>query len=163
MLPRMSIPVVYLDSSTVGAFHEKDDAWQREPTRELFRLMELGCVRFVASEVGLFEIVHSLKTPEIVKELFRKTFPLDSLLPFCDEALQLSDHYLGAGILTENHFMDARHVAVCSVARIGWLISWNYRHLTQPMRRDAFNAINRLHGYDPVRIVNPKGYLNEIA
>jgi len=157
----MPVPTLYLDSSTVGAFHERNDAWQREPTRELWRCMEMGYVRFAASEVGFAEIVEDPGTPEAVRELFRETFPMYSLLPLDEEAMRLAGHYIGAGILTRNHVMDALHVAVCSVARIGWLISWNYRHLTQPARRDAFNVINLLHGYEPVRIVNPKVFLDE--
>ena len=50
---------------------------------------------------------------------------------------------------------DAQHVAVCVVARLDFLVSWNFRHLTNARREAGFNAVNILQGYRPVRIVAP--------
>jgi hypothetical protein len=50
---------------------------------------------------------------------------------------------------------DARHVALCSVARIDFLVSWNFKHLANARREAGFNAVNILQGYPPVHIVAP--------
>lgn len=50
---------------------------------------------------------------------------------------------------------DARHVAECSIARLDYLVSWNFKHLANVRRESGFNAVNILQGYPPVRIVPP--------
>ena len=50
---------------------------------------------------------------------------------------------------------DARHVAICTVARIEYLVSWNFKHLANDRREAGFNAVNLLQGYSPIRIVAP--------
>jgi hypothetical protein len=54
-----------------------------------------------------------------------------------------------------NYTDDARHVAACTVARLDYLVSWNFRHLVNVQREAGFNAVNLLQGYRAVRIVNP--------
>lgn len=50
---------------------------------------------------------------------------------------------------------DAFHVAVCTVARLDYLVSWNFKDLANARRDSGFNAVNLLQGYPPVRIVAP--------
>jgi len=50
---------------------------------------------------------------------------------------------------------DANHVAICTVARLDYLVSWNFRHLVNVDRANGFNSVNILQGYPLVRIVNP--------
>lgn len=50
---------------------------------------------------------------------------------------------------------DARHVTVCKVARIEYLVSWNFKHLANVRRESGFSAVNLLQGYPPLRIVAP--------
>jgi hypothetical protein len=46
-------------------------------------------------------------------------------------------------------------MAVCTVARIDYLVSWNFRHLVNVEREKGFNVVNLLQGYPTLRIVNP--------
>ena len=46
-------------------------------------------------------------------------------------------------------------MAVCTVAQIEYLVSWNFRHLVNVEREKGFNAVNLLQGYRTLRIVNP--------
>lgn len=48
-----------------------------------------------------------------------------------------------------------RHAALCSVSRFDCLVSWNFKHLANFRRESAFNAVNVLPGYPPLRIVPP--------
>jgi len=50
---------------------------------------------------------------------------------------------------------DARHVAICTGARVEFLVSWNFKHLANARREAGFNAVNLLQGYPTVRIVAP--------
>jgi hypothetical protein len=51
--------------------------------------------------------------------------------------------------------VDARHVAIATVGQVDVLVSWNYRHLVNRRRREAFNGVNAIMGYRPIDIVSP--------
>ena len=94
--------------------------------------------------------------PAKVSDLFVETFadPTD-LIDFDEEMADLADVYLGRGIVTPQYAGDAEHVAICTVQRIDFLVSWNFRHLVNVSREKSFNSVNLLQGYAPVRIVSP--------
>ena len=71
------------------------------------------------------------------------------------EMKRLAEAYLAQGIVTPKYADDAQHVAACTVARLDYLVSWNFRHLVNVQRSAGFNAVNLLRGYPAVRIVNP--------
>jgi len=153
----MHIPTLYLDTSVIGGFYDED--WQREPTQELWRQMELGCFNFVTSVVTPRELYRGARQP--ILDLFERTFRPEMILDADDEVRKLARAYLRHGILTEKYLDDATHVAVCTVAQIKYLVSWNFKHLVNEQRRDAFNGINLLQGYRPVRIVSPRELIYE--
>ena len=95
------------------------------------------------------------RAPEPVRALMRSTFAPADMLPMTAEALELATHYLEQKVVPVDYTDDARHVAVCSVARLDYLVSWNFRHLANARRESGFNAVNLLQGYRPVRIVAP--------
>jgi predicted nucleic acid-binding protein len=142
-------PFLYLDTSVIGGYF--DDEWQ-EPTRALWRQMEAGKWRFLSSSITFDELACA---PENVRDLFEETFPPDALVPVSVEAEQLAAHYIAQAVLTPKYTDDARHVATCTVARIDYLVSWNFRHLVNVQREAGFNAVNLLQGYPPIRIINP--------
>jgi len=146
------IPVAFIDSSVVGGYY--DIEWMKG-TRELWRLMELGLVRFVTSSVTFDEIVLKPKTPAHVVELFNEWFDANDILPLTNEARDLADAYIRHGVLTQNSLNDARQVAICTLANIDYLVSWNFKHLVGTERKRGFHAINLLQGRRPVDIVTP--------
>jgi predicted nucleic acid-binding protein len=145
----MPVPNLYLDSSVIGGYF--DDEW-RDPTQELWRQMEAGRYRFLTSAVTAEELSTA---PERVRELFADTFPAEALLEITAESERLAAAYMERHILTPEYTDDARHVAVCTVAQLEYLVSWNFRHLVNVEREKGFNAVNLLQGYRPIRIVNP--------
>jgi predicted nucleic acid-binding protein len=149
MNPAMPAQTLYLDTSVIGGYH---DAAFMADTRELWRLREAGHFRFVSSVIVNREIDGA---PERVRELMRTTFAEESLLPLTSEADRLAAAYLAQKVVPADYEDDAFHVAVCTVARIDFLVSWNFKHLTNARREAGFNAVNLLQGYPPLRIVAP--------
>ena len=146
----MRIPTLYLDTSVLGGFF--DDDWE-EPTRELWRQMEAGLWCFVSSDVTTREMAGA---PEKVRGLFARTFTeIGALLEINGETEDLAAAYVAQGVVTAKYEGDARHVAACTVARIDFLVSWNFRHLVNVQREAGFNGVNLLKGYPAIRIVNP--------
>jgi hypothetical protein len=85
--------------------------------------------------------------------------PTPFLLKPCSMSLPKSERlaaaYMERHIITPKFTDDARHVAVCTVTQIEYLVSWNFKHLVNVEREKGFNAVNLLQGYRPIRIVNP--------
>jgi hypothetical protein len=140
---------LYLDTSVIGGYY---DAAFMADTRALWRLKEADRFRFVSSFVVDREIA---KAPQQVQELMRSTFAGGTLLPFSLEADELAAAYLAQKVVPLDYEDDAYHVAVCTVARLDYLVSWNFKHLANVRREAGFNAVNLLQGYPPVRIVAP--------
>lgn len=140
---------LYLDTSVLGGYY---DAEFMADTRALWRLKQAGRFRFVSSVVVDQEIA---RAPEPVRALMHVTFAAADLLPMTTEALELAGHYLAQRVVPAGYADDARHVAVCSVARLDYLVSWNFKHLANVRRESGFSAVNMLQGYPSVRIVAP--------
>ena len=138
-----------MDTSVLGGYF--DEEWE-EPTRELWRQMEAGQWRFQSSAITLDELTNA---PENVRELFRDTFDAGALVEVTSEVEQLAAQYIENGVIVPKYTDDARHVATCTVAKLDYLVSWNFRHLVNVQREAGFNAVNLLQGYQAVRIVNP--------
>ena len=151
----MSTPVIrhllslYLDTSVIGGYF--DDEW-KVATRELWRQMEQGGFRFLSSDVTTQEIEDA---PENVRDLFTDTFTRETLIELTSEMENLAAAYVRQNVVPPKYRDDALHVAVCVVAKIDYLVSWNFKHLVNVQRAAGFNAVNLLHGYPIVRIVNP--------
>jgi len=149
MNPAMHALALYLDTSVIGGYY---DAEFMADTRALWRLKGAGRFRFVSSVLVDQEIA---RAPEPVRALMRSTFASTDMLQLTAEALELAGHYLAQKIVPVDYTDDARHVAVCTVARLDYLVSWNFKHLANVRRETGFNAVNVLQGYQPVRIVAP--------
>ena len=145
----MPVPILYLDTSVIGGYF--DDEW-KDATQELWQQMEAGRFRFLSSDVTTQEIEDA---PGNVRDLFDATFSAETLLEVTDEMEDLAAASLRQGVVPPKYADDATHVAVCTVARHQYLVSWNFRHLVNVQREAGFNAVNLLQGYPPIRIVNP--------
>ena len=140
---------LYLDTSVIGGYF---DAEFQADTRALWRLKGAGRFRFVSSQLVIDELV---KAPERVKELMRASFDVEDVLDVSVEMEELAAAYMAQKVVPAAFADDAQHVAVCSVARLDYLVSWNFKHLANVRRESGFNAVNLLQGYPPVRIVAP--------
>lgn len=128
-----------------------DEEWE-EPTRELFDQMQRGQWQFFTSAITVAELAHA---PVRVRDVLSTTFKPESIVDPTAEMEQLASLYLAQSVVSRTYSDDARHVAVCSVLRFDYLVSWNFRHLVNVEREKRFNAVNLLHGYHSVRIVSP--------
>ena len=67
----------------------------------------------------------------------------------------LAERYIEERVLTAKYFNDAVHIAAATIYKIDVIVSWNFKHLVNVRREAGFNAVNLLHGYPSIRIVNP--------
>lgn len=140
---------LYLDTSVIGGYFDPEFM---ADTRALWKLKEAGRYRFLTSQLVFQEIAGA---PERVRALMRSTFTPEDVLERTAEVEELAQAYLAQKVVPAAFDDDARHVAVCTIARIGLLVSWNFKHLANVRREAGFNAVNVLQGYPTLRIVAP--------
>ena len=112
---------LYLDTSVIGGYF--DEEFKAE-TRKLWKLMGEGHYAFHTSVVTLDEIAAA---PDGVQRLFRKTFKIENLFQDSKQSDDLALAYIEHGAIHKNYFDDAQHVAICTLAGIACLVSWNFR------------------------------------
>jgi predicted nucleic acid-binding protein len=73
-----------------------------------------------------------------------------------DEVVRLADIYLAAndGIPAKKR-LDATHIAVASVCRLQYVVSWNFKHINKERTRKMVNYINNKHGYEAITLCEP--------
>ncbi|CAN5431448.1 hypothetical protein BH09SUM1_BH09SUM1_04560 [soil metagenome] len=74
------------------------------------------------------------------------------------EMIDLAQDNVHAGIFPELSIRDAQHVAAASIAGIGILVSWNFKHLVNRRRRAAVLEVNTRLGLPAVEIIAPSEY-----
>jgi len=146
---------IYLDTSVFGGAFDVEFA---DESQRLFADIRLEKVIPLISETLTSEVAAA---PLQVQELLQEISGLNvELLYFSEEAIELQKEYLKAGVVTSKYADDALHVASATIARADVIVSWNYRHLVNPVRIRAFNGVNLTHGYGTVIILTPTDIVN---
>ena len=143
---------VYLDTTVPSAYYDDRAPDRQRLTQEFWRgrCLEMDAV---ISTITLLEIRN---TPsEDKRQKMENLVQNLTLLSFSDEADNLAQEYVRRGIFPEKFASDANHVALAVVHGIGYLASWNFRHLVRVNTRREVNLVNALEGYNPIEIVAP--------
>jgi hypothetical protein len=117
----------------------------------------VGTIRVVLSSVLEDELK---KAPDNVRGFFTD-IPESQIerIVSTDESNTLAERYIKAGILTQNHLTDCKHVALATVARVDALVSWNTKHIVNDNRIPQFNFVNVGFGCDKITILTPNNII----
>jgi hypothetical protein len=59
-------------------------------------------------------------------------------------------------VLPKRRQADAAHIAIATCLGLDYLVSWNHRHMTRPIKRVQYETVNRLLGYPKTPLIcNP--------
>ena len=140
---------VYADTSVYGGI--VDDEFM-DASRSFFAQVKLGFFQLCVSAVVSEELAQA---PESVQSFFEDMLVLSEVIEVTPEAQLLQQAYLDAGILTPRWSDDALHIALATVSGCKLIVSWNFRHIVHFEKIPMYNAVNVLHGYDPIKIHSP--------
>ena len=73
-----------------------------------------------------------------------------------EDAVVLANLYIDAGAIGAKNRADAQHIAVATVSRVGVLVSWNFRHIVNLRKIQAYNSVNLREGYPTLEIRTPR-------
>ncbi len=144
-------PRVYVDTSVIGGCH--DDEF-REDSLRLFDLFRRGDATLVISEVTLTEL--KISPPDVSAIFNQVPDPHVETLPESAEASRLADAYIASGAIGPAQYNDALHVAIASLGKVDVIASWNFRHMVNWGRIQAYNRVNQELGYPAIDIRTPE-------
>lgn len=148
---------VYLDTSVLGGCF---DAEFRNASQQL---MEAVCNERILPLVSEVLVRELKEAPANVQELFLRIMQYNvERLDVSNEAAQLHEAYLQTGVVAARYADDALHVALATVARADVLVSWNFKHLVNPIRVRAFNGVNAAQGFGPIVIMTPSDIVGSL-
>ncbi len=150
---------LYLETSVIGAYLDNGEPFRRDLTirwweREMFEYRP--CISpLVVRELERVQEPHRtgyLKLTAALKQL-----------ELVEEATILADGYLSRGIFHRKYIADALHVAIASVHKIDYLVTWNFGHLANVRRQARIRLFNTAAGFFCPVIVTPEFLVSEIT
>jgi hypothetical protein len=139
-------PTFYIETSVWGSLAPRQPRDRKQIVRRLLRLLDGTRATCVISDTVLAEIAQAPPDEaEQIRRAIDKARPV--VHPISDSMEFLASQYIKAGVLPEGRQADALHVATATCLEVNYLVSWNHRHMTRPMKRLQYESVNRLHGY----------------
>ena len=97
--------------------------------------------------------------PEICKDrrsAYLKLIKGLEQVELAEECAILAEGYVSRGIFHRKYIADALHVAVASVHKIDYLLTWNHTHLSNPETIRKLKAFDRKWNLRSPLIVSPE-------
>lgn len=143
---------LYLETSVIGAYLDNDDAFRRDLTIRWFE-HEL-------SEYDSFTSILVQRELERISEPHRTGYlniiQTTSRLELTEEVAILADGYISRGIFHRKFLADAMHVALASVHKIDYLVTWNFGHIASVRKQARIRLFNTTAGFFSPTIVTPE-------
>jgi len=73
-----------------------------------------------------------------------------------EEVAILADGYISRGIFHRKFLADAMHVALASVHKIDYLVTWNFGHIASVRKQARIRLFNTTAGFFSPTIVTPE-------
>ena len=144
---------IYIDTSVVGGYHDKEF---KEYTIPLFKRIQNGEFTVLLSTVTQDELENA---PKHVQELIQNMKnEYTEFLTISDEAVDLATEYINERVVGQTSYADSLHIALATIYRADFLISWNFKHIVNVQRIRGYNSVNIRNGYKQLEIRSPRDF-----
>jgi predicted nucleic acid-binding protein len=144
---------IYLDTSVFGGFFDKEF---EEYTKPLFERIINGEFILLFSDVTQEELETA---PQHVQDLAtRMKSDFSQFIETTDEAVALAKEYIAENVVGETSYADCVHIALATIHKADYLISWNFKHIVNMQRIRGYNGINIKNGYSLLEIRSPREF-----
>lgn len=89
------------------------------------------------------------------------SFNPDIVSPNKEETLSLANVYIKEKLIPAKYRDDAVHIAIASLTRCDFLVSWNYKHIVKAKVIKGVHMINLREGYALIELVSPRQCLGK--
>jgi predicted nucleic acid-binding protein len=144
---------IYIDTSVFGGHFDEEFS---EHTIPLFDRLKNNEFTLLFSTVTQDELENA---PEKVRTLV-KSIRTDSteFLDTTEEAIDLATEYVTEKVVGQTSFADCLHIALATINRADFLVSWNFKHIVNVQRIRGYNSINIKNGYKQLEIRSPREF-----
>jgi len=146
---------IYIDTSVFGGYY---DVEFEKFTKPLFDRINKGEFIVLYSSITQDELEPA---PENVKKLFNNlNAEYSEYLETNDEAVDLATEYIAEKVVGQTNFSDCLHIALATISKADFLVSWNFKHIVNIQRIRGYNSINIKNGYKQLEIRSPREFMN---
>ena len=145
---------LYIDTSVFGGFFDEEF---EEFTKPLFERILKGEFTLFFSGVTQEELVNA---PNNVRDLVTNLKAEHTeFIETTAEAIDLANYYIAEKVVGQTSFADCLHIALATINRADFLISWNFKHIVNVQRIRGYNSINIKFGYKELEIRSPRDFM----
>jgi len=145
---------IYIDTSVFGGYFDEEFA---EHTTPLFTRIKQNEFTILFSSVTQDELEN---TPDKVKELVKHLkAEWTEYIDTTEESIDLANEYISEKVVGQSSFADCLHIALATINRADFLVSWNFKHIVNIQRINGYNAINIKNGYKQLEIRSPREFI----
>ena len=145
---------LYIDTSVFGGYYDEEFA---EFTKPLFERLQKGEFKLLFSTVTQEELALA---PDNVKKLVENIKIDDTeFIEANEETVELATQYILEKVVGQTSLPDCLHIALATINRVDFLISWNFKHIVNVQRIRGYNAINIKNGYKQIEIRSPRDFM----
>jgi predicted nucleic acid-binding protein len=144
---------IYVDTSVFGGYFDSEFA---EHTIPFFECLTNNEFVLLFSTVTQDELENA---PENVKNLVKSMKTMNTeFLEISEEAVELATEYIAEKVVGQTSFADCLHIAIATINRADFLVSWNFKHIVNVQRIRGYNSINIKNGYRLLEIRSPREF-----
>ena len=142
---------LYIDTSVFGGYF--DDEFE-EYTKPLFDKIANGDFKLLFSTVTQDELENA---PPQVRELVKHLkIEYTEFIEETEDAVELASKYIIEKVVGQTSYTDCLHIALATIHRADFLISWNFKHIVNVQRIMGYNSVNLKNGYKQLDIRSPR-------
>jgi hypothetical protein len=75
-----------------------------------------------------------------------------------EDVVDLATEYITEKVVEKTSYADCLHIALATINRADFLVSWNFKHVVNMERIRGYNAINIKNGYKQLEIRSPREF-----
>jgi predicted nucleic acid-binding protein len=144
---------IYIDTSVFGGYFDEEFS---EHTIPLFDRIKNGEFVLLYSTVTQDELESA---PEKVKDLVKSLkAEYTEFIETTDESVDLATEYIKEKVVGQTSYADCLHIALATINRADFLVSWNFKHIVNIQRIRGYNSINIKNGYKQLEIRSPREF-----
>ncbi len=144
---------IYIDTSVFGGYFDEEFS---EHTIPLFEKIHKGDFILLYSNITQDEIENA---PEKVKKLVKSIkSEYTEFIETTNEAIELASEYISEKVVGKTSFADCLHIALATLNKADFLISWNLKHIVNIQRISGYNSINLKNGLNQLEIRSPREF-----
>ncbi len=144
---------IYIDTSVFGGFFDEEFSEHTVPFFDRIKNGEFILLYSTVTQDELENAPHKVK--ELVKGLKAE---YAEFLETTIEAIDLATEYITEKVVGQTSYSDCLHIALATVNRADFLVSWNFKHIVNIQRIRGYNSINVKSGYRQLEIRSPREF-----